>query len=135
PSGAERVYLILRTLEKLGEEDGDRMSPYFSMAGLLRELWQESLVAVGGESSLNRSAMDRLDGWLDRLCLFLTQKMPDVRYRGFPRALTLAPILDRASGDPPGVDRGLTLPDVLNAAWYCRLARSRGEDLYALQKI
>jgi len=135
PSDAERVYLILKTLEKLGEgESGLGPSPYHSIAGRLRQLWQDSLIAAKREPGLAEPATIPLDDLLDTLYALLKRRMPDARYRSLLQAQMLAPQLEPDQDTALNVGKDVTLPDALNAAWYCWL-QHWGENIYVLRRI
>jgi hypothetical protein len=135
PGDAERVYLILKTLEKLGEDEGGLIpTPYHSIAGKLRQLWRSSLIAAKREPDLAEAATIPLDVLLESLYALLKRRMPDARYRSLLQAQMLASQLKPDRDTAPKAGKDVTLTDALNAAWYCRL-QHWGENIYITRKI
>lgn len=138
PSDAKRVYLILKTLEKMGSKDAGGITPphFQPMVDLLGKLWKQSLIAAKRPESLDGASELELDTLLDKLYGLLSPKLDDAQFTGqhWLRAQTLSEQLrpDRSSALKPGPND--TLPVALNAAWYRRL-RHWDEDGYALRRI
>lgn len=135
PSYAKRVYFILKALERMDEAEGMWQS-YRGIIEYLRGLWQESLVAVRQPESLDQDTIVQLNDWLEELydVLLDTYLSPHVRYSGWHRAQRLSIELMSDRGAARMLEGDDTLPDVLNAAWLCRI-QHWDEDGYIVRRI
>lgn len=122
PSDAKRVYFILKALEKMDEPDF--MRPYAGISGKLRNLWEMTLTAAG-KSDINDQLKGQLNYRLERLYVPLNNSFRNVKYTGsnFNTASSLSfELLSYRNATQLLNDfHNLSLPDVLNAAWLCRL--------------
>ncbi len=117
PTAAERMHLVFKTLEKLNQLHV--AGPYSGIIEQLRQLWEGSLDAAD-QPPLEAEVARQLDSRLNQLYELLDNAYSEARYASFSRAWTLA---ENWQAQPDE----LTLRDVLNAAWLCRL-RDRGEN-------
>ena len=105
PSPADRAYAILRTLEWMDQPPG---RPFAGLIQMLRQVWPppnpQACVAID----------TYLDDWLHPM---LDSNFPLVRYGTWPRAMALARELSAPEQPPTGV----SLRDLMNAAWLARL--------------
>ncbi len=117
PCDADRVWFVLRALEKINE------GHYQAVVDHLRDIWRHSVSAAGWSDS-DRTSRERpwLSDTLEEMRHALGRNLHrNARYRGWDRAITLRhPLL--ASGRPTAV-ADCTLADLLNAAWLARLER------------
>jgi hypothetical protein len=113
---------------------------YDGIIGELRALWNKSRRPAGQPESLeqylerrakeeSKSALNRLDGWLNELYRAVGEnsKMAHARFSAgdWIRAQRLSTQLIKPK--PVAVQDGYTLPVVLNAAWWCRIQRAKGD--------
>lgn len=116
PSDAERVHFMLRALERLDA------GLYRPTVNRLEESWRRCVVAAGQPDPAGWTSRHRwLDQVLDTMLPVLTRNLPDqARYQGWAtRALPLREALEQ--GRTPDDSLDCILPDLLNAAWSCRL--------------
>lgn len=128
PSAAKRAYWILKVLDKMDEAKGGVTRPNRGIIQHLGDVWRGGLAATHQPESLDKDVTNPIDALLRKLYRFVDDAWPDAQYDGWSRAVELAPRL-LTDKDPAQVlsatDR---LPDVLNAAWRCRLEQE-GEDV------
>jgi hypothetical protein len=123
PADAKRAFFLLRALEKMNKTEqrfGVVIKP-------LREVWQRNLSAANVEEP-EMYVKQNLDSTLDMfLTSILDPKYNTVRYKGWALADILSSKIDSMTSDSvvnsfgEFVAKGVTLRDVLNAAWICRI--------------
>ena len=114
PADGKRVYFILRAMEAL---DQDVTKPYLGIRNYLQNLWEQNIKAVETPWPLVQKELERLDDRLQRLLEVMHFRLNNVRYKSWHLASVLAD--EMLLG---GVKtQNLQLPDILNAAWKCRL--------------
>ncbi len=149
PSDAERVYFILQALNKLQVRDVTR--PYRRLViDRLQGTWQTSIDAACGRSpgpDQVQQMQARVDKRLDRMYAVLDDPgvhLAGVKYEipSWTRTRGLSASLLRLAQTPESCDepaardvlreasasaggQAITLPDVLNGAWRCRLENER----------
>ena len=114
PPDAERVHVVLRTLEFLHDESG---SPYGLALTTLRRAWG----AGGLADELSAEIRDGLDYTADQLLGKLRVAAPLAAYAGWADARDFARLLAERAEPPPACAHGVAMRDVLNAAWHSRL--------------
>jgi hypothetical protein len=115
------VYLILKTLEKMNGPDGAIFQPYKDKIQEMTTFWMQSLVAVGELDSLAPALTNQLDTQHEQIYKLVTDYMPDAQYKSWLRALQLIDQLQPTNNKAPVSQPGDRIPDVLNAAWLCRI--------------
>ncbi len=117
PRSGQRLEAILATLEWMAAEDRAG-SPYSGLVGRLRDDWTGRSTTRGATAAAGPE-LD-LAAALPPLHALLSTHLRQVRYATYARAQALRPALRTA--DVNAIDRrGLTIPDVLNAAWLARV--------------
>jgi hypothetical protein len=140
PSDAERSHFILQALRMM--QQGDRIKPYSWIINRLHVAWLASMGAAGCLESLTQEQKQRLDGRLEKMYEVIDdpgRQLAGAHYeiRSWNRATSLSNALLRLSRDVTSLDDRVIndilrnplgghedrvfLPDVLNAAWICRL--------------
>ena len=113
PSAAKRAYFILAALDKMNKSEITR--PYGHIIERLRAAWGKDVDEV---------VAGQLNVWLELLHLALNKKS-GLAYKGWAGASALMPGMMAAELPPQTLQlakAGKTnIPDVLNAAWVCRL--------------
>jgi hypothetical protein len=123
PAVNKRVFFILKALEFL---DQDFTKPYSAIRNHLEHWWEQNLQAVGIPWPPDQADIRCLTKRLQGLLKVMNSRLNNIRYQGYLGARVLANDLlsDKVSIDN---NRNLPmLPDILNAAWICRL-ESPGE--------
>jgi len=134
PSYAKRVHFILEALRRMDEAEG-MLQPYRDIIEYLSGLWQRNLLAAKQPESLDQATIVQLNDWLERLYVQIDTHLPPyVRYRGWSRAQRLSSELLSEKGAAQVLEDDDTLPDVLNAAWLCRIEQ-KDEDSYLVRRI
>lgn len=125
PAAAKRVHFILKALEEM---DRDSVAqPQLGIINTLRSLWQGSLEAVGKPEPLSPDVIGQLNSRLNQLYVQVaekSQRLAGARYNSWSRAALLSAKLlsdKEATQLLEEHQREITLPDVLNAAWLCRI--------------
>jgi hypothetical protein len=136
PSDAKRLYLIFKMLEKMREEDkqGLMSAAYQPLINRLEEKWKESLAVQKGAPTLTEEETFSLDDLLEELFFLLKKRPEDLRYKSWLETEKLAAQLRPSNDLPVKVNDDITLPDVLNAAWLCRVQYWH-EDVFVLRRI
>jgi hypothetical protein len=123
PADAKRVHFILGALEEMDKADWKR--PYAGIIKYLREMWQGSREAARKSEPLTPEIIGQLNNRLNELYVRVVDKrLAGVRYTSWSRASVLAPELlsDKEPAQLLKDFKGeITLPDLLNAAWLCRI--------------
>jgi hypothetical protein len=119
PSPARRMHLVLGTLRRMDAGTGV-VRPYRGITDQLEGLWATSVAAAGLEPDLGAAAIQELDDRLAVLYEVLAGLPGSLSYRSFHRAQGLSAQL-RPGEAPVKLEGDVTLADVLNAAWLCRL--------------
>ncbi len=114
PSDAERAYLVLRTLENMGE--------YGEVVDELRKTWHASLKSAGCPVALDSVVKANLDRRIKGIYEWVDRQLVNVRYRGWNRARAVVDEMGRQEGDRLELPAGTELADVLNGAWLCRVS-------------
>lgn len=127
PGYAKRVHFILKALEKMDEAETGVVRYYRDIIKMLGKLWRQGLAATGQPESLDQSVTIPLDGLLDELYVLVDTELPRVRYRGWLGAQMLADKMQPDKDTAPTLRDQDTLPDVLNAAWLCRIQHWDGD--------
>jgi hypothetical protein len=122
PSNVKRVHMMLRILEKMDQEVDS--ASYAGVLRQLRERWRAS-VAEASEadpqdiSALEAQVANGLEATVDEMWQLLQDILSAQRYGGMTNAQRLKSTLyGRTLAQP---EASVTLADVLNAAWLCRL--------------
>ncbi len=131
PSDIKRVYIILKTLEKMNENDKGDYQPIINQ---LRVGWQESLNQLQEETIIlpnkqEKKIVDLLNQRLTKLYAILDQEISNIRYKNqdWLRALRLSKTLTEGNQIDLS-NQQYNLIDVLNAAWICRLMTPQKEE-------
>jgi hypothetical protein len=123
PADAKRAHFILQALDKMDKTDVAR--PQLGIIEHLRTLWRQSLEAVGKPEPLAPEIIGQLNNRLDELYVrVVDRRLAGVRYTGWSQASLLSAELLSDKGAAQVLadfDSKITLPDVLNAAWLCRI--------------
>lgn len=117
PSAQKRAHAILKTLEEMDRDSAG----HYSDAGIIEDLpswWQSSLEAACPKGQPAKT--EPIEDLVAELYYRLREKMPEVRYDGWPRAARLSRRLTNQNSTQALRD-GDTLRDALNAAWRCRI--------------
>jgi hypothetical protein len=147
PSDAQRVYFVLQALQKM--QAHDYTSPYGWVLKRLRELWVANIKAAGMLESLTPEHKRQLDKRLDTMYKVIDNpgnQLAGIRYdraRWNSKVQALQVELESLSKNITYTDdcyvrqrvntvlktnvNEVTLPDVLNAAWLCRLLNEQLE--------
>ncbi len=134
PSADQRVYLMLKALERMDDNHQMHEARYAPVIERLRTAWRSCLADAGQAAGPAPADADRLDRWFDDLYRLINTELSVARYRGWARAVGLVPKLRGGAGrspTPAGEDR---LADVLNAAWLGRL-EIKGPDQSAVDRV
>jgi hypothetical protein len=134
PADAKRAYLISKTLEKMDEAEGGIEPPYQAINEWLGKLWRRGLSAAKKPESLDQAVILPMDELLDELYSLMDSEIPAARYKGWLRAQGLSEELRPDKNGEPALNIADTLPDVLNAAWLCRINHGDG-DKFSLREI
>jgi hypothetical protein len=121
PADAKRVHFILKALEEM---DKASMPPiYIGIIDTLRKLWQRSLTSAGKPEKLSPDIENQLNERLDKFYVRVIKKrLIGVEYKGWPLAGVLSPeLLSDKDVTQVLANYKVTLLDVLNAAWLCRI--------------
>jgi hypothetical protein len=114
PSPVKRVRLMVLTLKEM--DDPDPLKAAF--AGIVKDIerrWAGNRAAAGDTGARDAPLLEWADSAFAELFPIMRDNdLPDFAYTGFERAQTLAPAL---RGDAPVLADGLSIADVLNAAW------------------
>ena len=124
PSDVKRVYIILKTLQKM-EED----SKYKIILSWLKEGWLDVLRIP---DQLDPSS---LDNRLENLYGILEDEISEVRFtrQNFLRANELSEKLCQCQEDTRDLaNQCYTLSEILNAAWICRVEKWSQEDITSI---
>jgi hypothetical protein len=129
PSGAKRVYSILRGLEKMGSQE--TRHPYSDLIEKLQKIWSQSLAANDPNLCLTTSEEDEQNEWMDKLYPELNKrKAAKYPASGWRIAENWFEEWDPNLKEDPDQERNLQMPaispncnirDALNAAWLCRM--------------
>lgn len=134
PSHNKRVYCILKMLEEMSRQHKE----YSGIIGYLKEIWQMNLESVGYSALSNELEKD-CGKAVDRCNEVLTKTLSEVKYNGWMRTEDLMEELNPKRESSPELNRECTLPDVMNAAWRCRIKyanqNGKGENSIMVKKI
>lgn len=119
PSAAKRVELTLRTLQRMDDAEA-LAAPYAGVLSELRKSWRDSLAAAGSRPDVDPAAAEELGRVFNELYSLIDEYLPILRYAGMSRAEELKRTLP---GGQPSVGADVTIADILNAAWLCRIDR------------
>jgi hypothetical protein len=147
PSDAQRVYFVLQALQKI--QAHDYTGPYGWVLKKLRELWVANIKAAGMLESLTPEQTRQLNNRLDKMYKVIdnpAKQLVSVRYdlaRWNSKVQALRVELESLSRNTTYTNdchvrqrvntvlktnvNEVTLPDVLNAAWLCRLLNEQLE--------
>jgi hypothetical protein len=114
PPDAERVHVVMQTLERLHDRAG---SPYGLALSTLRKVWGTARLSA----ELPAEVRDDLDYTLDQLLGKLRVEAPLAAYDGWNDAREFARLLTQPKDPPDSIAHGVAMRDVINAAWHCRL--------------
>lgn len=122
PGHAKRAHLMARMLEKMDEAAAS--TSYRGVLRQLRQRWRESVAQAAAlddqhVAEIEASAAAAVDAVADEIWQLLKDTLSAQRYAGMASAQALKPALGvsvaaRTAG-------AMTVADVLNAAWLCRL--------------
>jgi hypothetical protein len=131
PSCAKRAYLIMNALDRVSKtRDVWEDKPYGGISDSLKLIWQRCLDSCGKQKDLTEPIENKLDQLLNDL-FRLADENPGIRYgkdcwkRAESQLVELRP---GKTGDPI-LRKDATIPDILNAAWICRM-QHWDKDLY-----
>jgi hypothetical protein len=113
PCDAERVHLILRTLNKMGD--------YRQIIDQVSNTWRSGLAAAGVPLELDPGVEADLDSCIDNIYELVDERLARIRYGGWTRAQGLIDELSKDNAKPT-LAASTKLADILNAAWLCRLS-------------
>ncbi len=119
PSPSKRFHVISRTLEMMSAEEGTGGSTR-GVLKLLADIWRKSLESAGQPALIDDRSASDLDAVQRELHDLLAVNCGGLRYSSLNRALAVESEL-RPQRPPPRIDANVTLADVLNAAWVCRV--------------
>jgi hypothetical protein len=132
PSHNKRVYCSLKMLEEMSRPQTE----YSGITGYLRETWQRNLESVG-YSFLSKDLENNCGKLVENWNKELTWALAKVKYNGWLQVEDLMEALN--SNSSRGQIDDYTLPDVMNAAWRCRIKYAnndgKGENSIMVQKI
>jgi hypothetical protein len=128
PSAATRVYWILRVLEKMDKAQGGVTRPYRGIIRHLEQIWRSGLAATDQQEYLNKDVTNPIDALLRKLYQLVDRAWPDVRYRSWARVVELSSQLLSDKEPEQVLTDADRLPDLINAAWRCRLVQ-KGQDV------
>jgi len=113
PSSAKRAYFILKALDKMNSSEITK--PYGSIIDRLKNAWGKDVDPV---------AAGQLNVWLESLDIALNKKS-GVKFKGWAGASALIPAMMARDLPHQALQQAkagkANIPDVLNAAWICRL--------------
>ena len=117
PSNAERMWCMLRTLEKMDEAEGeDLLKP---ITEKISAGWAEALKIDSPTHALSDEEYARLHPWFLELYDLIEAHAPALRYRTILRARQM--YMAFRQGGKSALQEGDDISDVLNAAWLYRL--------------
>lgn len=131
PSPARRAHVVLRTLERIDEEEAsaNRLNhPYRDVVSALRETWTASVQAAAQTAELPDETAAELDEIADRYWRLISRGVnPGGMYatRAWRRAETIAGGLASNAATDTILPGDETMADILNGAWLARF----GSDL------
>jgi signal transduction histidine kinase len=129
PPDAKRVYVLLKTLQRMDQTSGSPLPHYGDTIRELAQLWHESLEANMQLTELAAAEAAQLDAMLDELFQLMLLELPGVRYTGWLRAQTLSTELQADGDSLPQPGEKDSLLDVINAAWLWRMHTDQGNPL------
>jgi hypothetical protein len=124
PSDVKRTYFILQALEKMNKAEGI-YDPYRGIIDRLQTVWQQcNQDVVGFSTSLSPEVISNLHSKLAVLYNSLDESYSKVKYQqtDWDYAHLLAPKLLTEKTVTELLEPDITLSDVFNAAWICRLS-------------
>ena len=120
------------------EEISRQNKEYSGIIGHLKETWQMNLESVG-YSALSEELEKDCGKLVDSCNEVLTKTLSEVKYNGWMRTEDLMEELNPKRQSSPKLNRECTLPDVMNAAWRCRIKyanqNGKGENSIMVKKI
>jgi len=126
PSPARRAQVVLRTLERIDEEEAkaNRLNhPYSTLVGVLREAWTASVRAAGQTEELPPAVAAELDEITERYWRIISRGVnPDGMYatKAWRRAEAIAEGLLSNTAPDSILSGNETMADILNGAWLAR---------------
>lgn len=140
PNNVKRVYIILKTLEKMNTLPGENQGiDYQHLIRQLRESWHVSLneleestttiSILGADKKIEKKITQLLNDCLDKMYIILMQEVSNVRYtkKDWLRASNLSGCLGLSEQNEINY-HDYQLIDVLNAACQCRWLDSKPKD-------
>jgi hypothetical protein len=129
PNHNKRVYCILKTLKEMSSQDD-----YSGIIGYLEKAWQMNLESsdfAAISKDLDRSDIGKVAGnWIE----ILMKARGRAKYNGWARTDILIEALNPNFDCSQEQNAECTLPDVLNAAWRCRI-KYADEDSYGENRL
>jgi hypothetical protein len=110
---------MLETLRAIDRRRAGGFPQYAEMCSRVETQWAEALAGAGQPGVIESSHIGRLKSWLDDLLNAIDMQLTGARYGGWLRAQALAEVL--RTRNRPALAESDRIPDVLNAAWICRL--------------